>query len=260
MLTTTMVRYELANGVAQITLADAERGNALNAPLLRALVQALRSATMDPHCRVILLKAEGPDFCQGLDLGQIDVRPDLALGRVFLECLTLIADAPCPVVACVAGKVTGGGLGLVAACDLVLADRAAVFMLSEVIVGMIPALIAPFLLGRLPVARVRYLALSSRGIPAAEAQIFGLVDEVAPDLAEAVHRQVQRLLSSSPEAMATSKRYLTRLTGTREEQTDLAMAELQHWLSAPARVEAIQNFAQGLTPPWFQKYRKQRHD
>ena len=186
--------------------------------------------------------------------------PELALfNHTFIDCLTLIARSSRPVIACVEGKVTGGGLGLVAACDLVLATSNASFMLSEVIVGLIPALIAPFLRRRLSSARVRYMTLSSRAINADEAWQFGLVDEVAKEgMMRALDRQLKRLFRSNPSALAESKRYFAELDGTTlERQVEIALKHATSWLSQPEVVEGMQSFVDGFSPPWWQKYSKQ---
>jgi len=133
------------------------------------LQAALQAASTDPACRAIVIDAEGAAFCQGLDLaGNFgDGRqPDPALFQTLVDCLLLISTVRLPVIAMVAGAATGGGVGLVAACDLVLATPTAQFMLSEVVIGLLPAMITPFLLRRLPLGQVRYLTLSSRRIAA----------------------------------------------------------------------------------------------
>ena len=148
---------------------------------------------------------------------------------------------------------------LVAACDLVLATSDASFMLSEVIVGLIPALIAPFLRRRLSSARVRYMTLSSRAINADEAWQFGLVDEVAKEgMMRALDRQLKRLFRSNPSALAESKRYFAELDGTTlERQVEIALKHATSWLSQPEVVEGMQSFVDGFSPPWWQKYSKQ---
>jgi enoyl-CoA hydratase/carnithine racemase len=126
-------------------------------------------------------------------------------------------------------------------------------MLPEVILGMIPALITPFLLQRMPIGRIRYMALSSRSLTAEEAHWSGLVDEVAvPDLHVAIEKQLRRILRSSPDALAAAKAYLGQLQkGERIRQTDAAIATLVSWLERPGATEGIRAFANGFSPPWF---------
>ncbi len=256
---TQALRYEIVSGVARITLSSPKSGNALNISLLEHLTQSLKEAEAHDACRVILLQAEGDDFCKGLDLEAAFAkgeRLDPEIFKKFLNCLTLICNSTKPVIAFVEGNVTGGGVGLVAVCDLVLASEQAVFMLPEVLVGMIPALIAPFLLRRMTPGRVKYMTLSTRRISASEAQVFGLVDEVATDgMTHTLNRQLQRLFRSSPHALAESKRYFERLhIEDLNQQIEIALDQLTSWLEQPDVVGGIRTFTEGFSPPWFQKY------
>ncbi|NQE34727.1 enoyl-CoA hydratase/isomerase family protein [Microcoleus asticus] len=263
-LTSKAVEYQLDSGVAWIKLASPRSGNALNSALISQLSLSLEEAINDESCRVITISAIGSDFCKGLDLEEAFATgglPDQEFFKMFLDCLTLIHSSSRPVIACVEGNVTGGGVGLVAACDMVLASNNAVFMLSEALVGMIPAMIAPFLLRRLTPARLRYMALSTRGIPAPEAQIFGLVDEVASEgMSQTLNRQLQRLFCCSPEAIAQSKQYFEQLHSVDlHRQTEIALNQLMSWLKQPEVIEGIEIFTEGFSPPWFQKYKGQSH-
>ena len=256
----TVIQYQNQSGVARIRLAAPHSGNALNLPLVEQLSHAIQDASNDQTCRVITISAEGPDFCRGLDLEQVmdsDGKVDPALFQLFLDCLLLICESAKPVIACVEGNVSGGGVGLVAACDMVLANEKVVFMLPEVIVGMIPALIGPFLLRRLTPARARYMALSSRGIKGPEAKGFGLVDEVvSQSMSVTLNRQLKRLFRSYPLALAESKQYFDKLANNDlRQQTEVAKQQLTSWLSQPEVIAGMQTFAEGYSPPWFQRYK-----
>ncbi|MEM7127322.1 MAG: enoyl-CoA hydratase/isomerase family protein [Chloroflexota bacterium] len=276
------VHVEYDASVAWLTLAEPETGNALNTAMIGALRQALLEANSEANCRVVVLQAQGPDFCKGLDL-EWAAMDNRQLGQGFLhdvaDCLATISQLDKPVIAWVEGAVSGGGVGLVAACDLVLASAKATFILPEVIIGMIPALISPFLLRRMSLARLRYLTLSSRSLQADEAKEFGLVDEVeskatgdvaigkntssentssedASSLHSILSTQIQRLFRSSPAAVAESKRYFLKLEQANfSEQTVLAADQIEAWLAQPAVSEALQEFAEGFTPEWWAKYR-----
>ena len=258
------IRYEADAGVASIRLAMPNSGNALSTSLLAGPRHCLTQAMTDESCRVITISAEGPDFCKGLDLEEAFANgrhPDPGFLKTFLDCAMLICDSSRPVIASVEGNVTGGGIGLVAACDLVLATQNVTFMLSEVLVGMIPALITPFLLRRMASARIGYLTLSTRGINAQEAHVFGLVDEIAEDEMEnTLHRQLQRLLRSSPSALAASKRYFNRFgSGDLQRQTEIAIKESLAWVERLEVIEGVRTFCEGFSPPWFHKHRRRRH-
>lgn len=253
------LRYHLSSGVAWIDLTAAEAGNPLSLSLLRQLQQALHRARSEPFCRAIVLSAEGSDFCRGLDLESFQTpqtSPGLVEADLLSSCLRDIRTCEVPVIAAVEGAVTGGGMGLVAACDIVLATRSATFMLPELVIGMVPALISPFLLLRLTPARLQYLAVSTRRIPAAEAKEFGLVDDLCEQqISAAVSAQLKRLFRTSPAAIATTKRYLADLNGAHfDQQLHLARETFVAWLDSPGVKDGIQAFAEGFSPPWFQRY------
>lgn len=254
------VQSKIESGVAHIRLTNPKSGNAIGASLLEGITSSLRKAMADETCRAITLSAEGPDFCKGMDIEEAfkdGHTLDITSPKKFLDCLTLIRTSERPVIACVEGNVTGGGVGLVAACDIVLADENVVFMLTEVIIGMIPALIIPILHCRLSSAQVNYMALSTRGIKAKEAMMIGLVDELVEDgMESALNEQLRRLFCSSPRALAEVKKHVQCLTAENlRQQTEMALKEQIRCFNDPDVVEHVRNYVYGCTPPWFQKYR-----
>lgn len=259
------IRFEIDQAVARITLAAPESGNALNTILVEGLLHALAQAENDPNCRVIVLSAEGTYFCQGLDTEEAftkDGQPNRALLERLLQVAKTIRSSRMPVIACVDGHVNGGGIGLVAVADIVIAAPTATFMLPEVIVGMIPAVVGVFLLRRITPARLGYLASSTRGIRGLEAREMGLVDELADNGVEhALEMQLKRLLRSSPRSLAETKRYLETLTPNDfSTQATMALEKLYAWLSDPEVIEGIRVFTEGGAPPWFSKYERRHHN
>ena len=246
---------EYASGICTLTLAVSETGNALSLGLLRALTEGAEAAARNSDCRAILLRSSGRTFCQGMDFGAIlsgDEEDARAAARSLRTCLQTLSQSPLPVVAYVDGAAVGGGVGLAAACDIVIASPRASFALAEVVVGLIPALIAPVLLRRMSVARLQYLSLSSRTISGAEAQRAGLVDQCADDAEAAVRTQLKRLLRSSPAALAACKRYLAAVDpgGAATLDPEEALVELAR---TPGTMEGLRAFAEGHAPPWFSR-------
>jgi enoyl-CoA hydratase/carnithine racemase len=253
------VQHTVSSGIATITLTRPEAGNALNEAVVREIRKGIDSAGPDVSCRAIVLQAEGNDFSRGLDFDAV-LEPNfdfVRLAREFVDCMRAITAAPKPVVACVGGNVAGGGLGLVAACDIVIAVPEATFMLPEVIVGMVPALIAPFLLRRINTAAFGALALGSRRISSAEAASIGLVDEIAASgMQVSLEAQRRRLLSSSPAALAVTKRYANDLTNSEfDRRVAEALRVSEEWLSDPDHLEGLRTFAKGRAPRWFKNKR-----
>ncbi|MFG1954460.1 enoyl-CoA hydratase/isomerase family protein [Micromonospora sp. NPDC048830] len=254
------VRTEIVDGVCFVTLVAAANGNAINFDLIDGLEGALDAVDADPDCRAMVISAEGPTFCRGLDLEAFFVHgnlPERARLRRLPACLARIRRARVPVLAVADGEATGGGVGLLAACDLVLATANARFMLSEPIVGLVPATIVPFLLLRIGPARLRAMTLSTRGVPAAEAHLYGLVDELVDGPVEpALRAQLQRIFRSAPPALAEAKRYYDQVgAADLDRQIEVGLDQFTTWLARPDVLAGVTSFGEGFAPPWFARYR-----
>ncbi len=259
----TLVDFYTDGPVAVITLANPGQGNVLNQESLEALRAALASAMADEKSRVILLRAQGDPFCLGMDLEALQSldQDETAARRtvgLYIEVLTAIYTAPQPVICLVQGAVKAGGIGLVGACDIVLATASASFEMSEVILGLIPANVLPFVYSlRLPPQKLRYLILTAAQIPAGEARRLNLVDEVmaAPEAAKTVKAVIKKLLRASPAALAETKQFTRRLFGEKmEEATLLAQDKILEMIKNPEVIKAIQAFNAGNLPQWCEKF------
>jgi enoyl-CoA hydratase/carnithine racemase len=208
----------------------------------------LRDRIAESRARVLIISAPGLHL--GFNLAEIrdTAAADLTAAKLFAECLLSIRRTDAVTIACVGEKVAGGSVGLVAACDIVIADAKAIFQLPEVAIGMVPALVTPILARRIGEARCFSLALSSRPISATEAHSIGLVDEVAGlagglPLDRCVERQARRILRSCAGALTECKQQVRE----REQQSlqielDVAIAWLASWLSTQEGREAIARF------------------
>jgi methylglutaconyl-CoA hydratase len=249
----TMAVGPAASGVARFTLRFPETGNAVSAAVLRGILEALTHAEADPGVRAFVIDSEGKNFSSGIDLSLtcLDAVADADRTlKMFADTLLRLVRSRVPVIAFVEGKASGGGLGLVAACDIVIASESAEFALPEVILGMVPAVVAPVLLRRVTPGRLAALALSSRTVPAREARELGIVDEIGGR--EALRRQLLRIGRSSPEAIAETKRMIDSQEGG---LLDRRLADA--CLLQSARIEredireGIRMFAEGFSPSWF---------
>jgi enoyl-CoA hydratase/carnithine racemase len=255
--------------VAVITLSDGEHGNLLSPEGLEELADALDRSLKDPRVRAILIRSEGPAFSRGMDLERLaaaavrDSRADaeIAVSR-YGSVLQLIFSARLPVVCLVEGEVKAGGVGLVCACDIVVATEQATFELGEVIFGLIPANVLPYMLAlRMPPQKARYLVMSSRRLPASEALRVNLVDEVVTgaDAERRVREIFKRLLCSSPRALAAAKEFTAELIGkTPEEGGLLARRRLLEMMHDPSTLEGVKAFQEGNVPAWFTRFRPER--
>ena len=255
--------------VSVITLNDGEHGNLLSPEGLEELAAALHKSLDDPHMRAILLRSNGPAFCLGMDLARLAAHAprasradaEKAVDR-YASVLQTIFQAALPVVCLVEGEVKAGGVGLMCACDIVVAGERATFELGEVIFGLMPANVLPYMLAlRMAPQKVRYLVMSSRRISAAEALRLNLVDELVTR-GEAEHRVrdiFKRLLCSSPAALAAVKEFTEELLGmTPEEGSVLARRRLLEMMHDPPTLEGVKAFQEGHVPAWFSRFRPSR--
>jgi len=243
---------------------DAEGVVAVGGPGVAALEQLLLRAHADPQCRALVLASDGGEFCRGMDLAGVthgDAAERHAAIACFARCLGLLRALRVPSLCVIEGAAQGGGVGLVAACDLILASRAASFALPELLLGLIPAVVLPVIAERVGLARARWLALSGETLTATTALQLGLVDEIAEDLALALAARLKRLLRSSPAAIARLRAFSAEIAGLPlAEALAAGVARTSADTSDPEVVAAVTSFAAGVTPPWFARYRPGGHE
>ncbi|HAJ79588.1 MAG TPA: hypothetical protein DCO75_07435 [Fibrobacteres bacterium] len=261
------LEYTVDSQVALITLTNNVAGNVLNRSMLELLQIAMDQAVADKEVRVIVLRAQGDPFCLGMDLtmmqqihqNEADARQTIAL---YVSVLTSISVSPKPVICLVQGAVKAGGVGLVAACDIVLATEQASMELSEVLLGLIPANVAPFICGvRLPLQKMKYLILTAKKLTAMEARRVNLVDEVFPvdQFAAGAKAIVKKLLRASPSALSETKQFFGIINDeTKDRSLASAQDKLLEMIKTPEVIMAIQAFNEGNTPVWFAKYQPKK--
>ena len=217
------LKTERDGHVLRVTLARPERRNAFDAALIADLTAAF---TDIGDARAVVLAGEGKSFCAGADVEWQRSAIDLSLQenvddalRLYRMCET-IDHCPAPVVVRVHGYALGGGSGLVACADIAIAAPDAVFGFSEVKLGIIPAVISPFVLPKIGAHARRYFLTGER-FDAETALGIGLVEELAPDLDAAVDRVLSELLTAGPEAVREAKR-LVRERPAGEETAQIA--------------------------------------
>jgi len=231
----------------RITLARPERRNAFDAELIAELTEAFAGAAA---ARVVVLAADGESFCAGADIEWQRSAVDLSLDEnaadaqnLYRMCET-IDRCPAPVVARVHGYALGGGSGLVACADIAVAAPDAVFGFSEVKLGIIPAVISPFVLPKIGAHARRYFLTGER-FDADTALRIGLVEEIAPDLDAAVDRVVSELLGAGPEAVREAKLLIRERPGG--EATAQIAARLR---AGDEGQEGLRAFLDRRKPDW----------
>jgi methylglutaconyl-CoA hydratase len=200
-------------GVARVTLNRPEKRNALDRATIAALSLELQHCAGNAAVRVVQITGAGKAFCAGADLAEMQAQAsaseaaNLADAGQLAALLTLLDSMPKPTLARVNGDGYGGALGLMAACDIVVAVDPAKFAFTEVRLGIIPAVISPFVLGKIGESAARRYFLSAETLSAAALKELGLVHEVvAPDLLDAgCTRIADALLQGAPGAQAEAK-------------------------------------------------------
>ena len=208
-----------ARGVATLTLARADKHNALSQAMIDALTQAAARIAADRRIRVVVLAAAGPTFCAGGDLGWMrdqmaaDTPTRRAAATSLAQMLGALDSLPQPLIGRIQGNAFGGGVGLACVCDVAIGVQTAKFGLTETRLGLIPATIGPYVLARIGAARARRVFMSGRVFGADEAVALDvLARAVAADaLDDAIAAEVAPYLSCGPEAVAAAKAYALSL-------------------------------------------------
>jgi len=242
-------------GIVRVTLNRPARRNAFDGPLMAELKDALEAIGREDGVRLLVLAGRGKSFSAGADLDWMrqvagfSKEENRADAQRLEALMTTLDTLPIPVIARVQGAAIGGGIGLVAACDMAVAAETAVFALSEVRLGIVPAVIAPLVVRAIGERQARRYMLSGERFDAATAQRLGLVHEVVPEAEldgrlEAVGRE---LLKAGPEAVRHAKRLLRELRGPDPVDLPGLIATLR--ASAEGQ-EGIGAFLEKRPPTW----------
>ncbi len=246
--------------VMTLRLNRPDKCNALDGALVEQLREAFTTASRDPQIQTLLLTGEGKHFCAGADiewmrkLSQGSFKPIQEDARNLASLLYSMHCFPKPLVCLVQGRVIGGGLGLLACSDLVIASEEADFCFSEVKLGLIPAIVSPYVLARIGQSAAGYYFLTAERFNAKEALRLGLTHQiVAQDhLAERGNQLIQTILQHSPAALGEVKQLLSWVT---QQKPSPALSEKTADLFAKMRVskqaqEGLRAFLEKRPPRW----------
>jgi methylglutaconyl-CoA hydratase len=258
----TTIATGTADSVATITLTRPEVKNAFNDVMLDELFEAYGAFEADPAVRVVVLTGEGNSFCAGADLNYMkntinfSFEENVADGMKISNVMERIHRLSKPTIGRVNGYAIGGGAGLMAANDIVIAADTAVVSLSEVKIGLVPACISPYVVMRAGPAACREFFLSGERMAAEKAFRLGLVNAVVPleELDATVAEFTRRLISSGPEALAVCKDLLDNVYGMPLEEAKGYTAKV----IAEVRVsdegqEGMAAFLEKRKPRWLEK-------
>jgi methylglutaconyl-CoA hydratase len=252
-----VLKIDRQGAVVRIALNRPARRNALSRALVGALLDQVTALANDANARVIVLSGEGAAFCAGGDIAEY--AESAASGRApqdaeaLASLLAAMADCPLPVVARVHGTVYGGGFGLACACDIAICSDDATFSLSEARLGLIPAVISPYVFTSLGEREAKARMLLAAPFDAQEALRIGLVHRVttADDLDAAVDEAIANLLRCAPGALAGVKRLPTLLRSPdRAVVRDATAALLAERLGSDEAQEGLRAFLEKRAPSW----------
>lgn len=248
-----MLRTERdSRGVVTLTLDRPEAKNALCGALVAQLTDALAALAADAAVRAVVLTGAGDVFCAGADIGEMraagaaPVEQNEADSRRFALMLESLEKLPQPTVAVVNGAAYGGAVGLISACDIAVAASSARFALSEVRLGLVPAMISPYVIRAIGQREARRWFMTGEAMDASTAMRIGLVHEAVADasLPDTTQAIVTALLAGGPRAQAEIKRLLQRVTGRSSAGDESMIIDTTRWI---ARVRAGAEAREGLT-------------
>ena len=242
------LRIEREDDVLRVTLARPETRNAFDAALIGELAETFVDVGTS---RAVVLAGDGPSFCAGADVEWMRASADLGLDENVADAPALrrmfdaIDACPAPVVSVVHGHALGGGVGLVACSDVVLADPGTVFAFSEVTLGIIPAVISPFAVRKIGESAARRYFVTGERFDAATALRIGLVHEVSDDLTDALARVIGELRTAGPRAA----RHAKRLVLERPDAAETARRIAERRTSDEGQ-EGLRAFLERRRPSW----------
>ncbi|QAT84736.1 enoyl-CoA hydratase [Corallococcus coralloides] len=243
----------------RLTFNRTDARNSINLELLTALNAALDEAERSASTKVVVLRAQGDTFSSGMDFTELLASGEPGASGMDASCalyfrtLRRLSGFPKLVVSLVEGKVMAGGVGIVAASDLVLASRAASFSLPEILWGILPAMVLPFLARRVGMHHAYTLALTAQQLGAERALELGLVDELGDDAERALQRLLLRFKRIPAEGIHKLKRYANDVFPIDERVESLAVQTTTGLSLDPAVRQRIHAFLTHQSLPWEQE-------
>ncbi|MBU3751276.1 MAG: enoyl-CoA hydratase family protein [Mycobacterium sp.] len=251
----TLVSFAVDGHVARLTLDSRHNRNALSSALVAQLRDGLRRAADDPATRAVVLGHTGGTFCAGADLSEATGADPQSAAAVraheLAALLRSIVECPVPVIGAIDGHVRAGGMGLVGACDIVIAGPRCSFALTEARIGVAPAIISLTLLPKLSARAAARYCLTGEIFDSRRAAKIGLVTATAEDVGFAVDTLTAELGKASPQGLAASKALTTAavLAGFDRDAERLADESARLFVSAEAR-EGMLAFLEKRPPRW----------
>ncbi len=254
------IQLNISSEVATLTLNRPEVRNAFDIQLIRELTEALEKLQSEPGLRILIFRGAGDHFSAGADLSWMKPGPDQSNDKLLSESLELadlfrkIYECRLVTISQVRGQVLGGANGIIAACDFCLAEDSAVFGLTEVRLGLLPATISPYIIRKTGISKARELMLTGRIFSAAEALNLGLISAVYPreTFNAELNSLINTLLRNGPEALRGVKSLLRSIE---DREIDRALSEgtaevIARFRKSREGQEGINAFLEKRKPSW----------
>lgn len=253
---------EYKGEVAEVRLNRPEIHNAFNEILIAELTDTFAELGTKDKVRIVVLSGEGKSFCAGADLNWMSrmknytIEQNIADGRKLAEMFHTINECPKTIIAKVHGAALGGGMGLVAVCDYAIASRDTKFGVTETQIGLIPAVISPFVIAKIGESHARAWFLSGNRFNAVQAERINLIHEIAPDDSMLLPRTlnaVRDFLNAAPGAMREAKKLITdvlALKGDREALIAHTSQLIAHRRVTAEAQEGMESLLTKTKPSW----------
>jgi methylglutaconyl-CoA hydratase len=252
-----------ADGNATVVLNRPEVHNAIDPDMVEALEATLKRLSGRREVRAVVLTSTGRNFCAGADIEHMKASAaysrarNLAAARATARMLYTLHTLGKPTIACVRGAARGGGVGLIAACDIAIAERTASFRLSEVRLGIIPAMISPYLVAAVGPRMARRYMLTGEEFDAAEAYRIGLVHDICeePELAARIGHVLAQLYLGGPSALAAVKRLIPDIATARVDArlVDRTARLIAGIRTTPEAQEGLAAFLEKRRTAWVER-------
>lgn len=245
-------------GVMTVTLNRPDKHNALSAEMIAEITDAMSSIGRDPGIRVVVLEGSGKSFCAGGDLEWMRQQMSasraqrIAEARKLAEMLKVMNETPKPLIGKIHGNAFGGGVGLISVCDIAFCSKTAKFGLTETKLGLIPATISPYVIGKIGEGMARRVFMSTRIFNSDEANEIGLVAKPVDDLDAVIEAEIVAYLATAPNAVAAAKA-LARSLGPRIDSAviDATIERLADTWESSEASEGVSSFFEKRKPDWL---------
>lgn len=257
---TQFIRQTIEDQRATVTMTRPELHNAFNEVVIEELTATFVALAKDPAVRIIVLAGEGKSFCAGADVHWMKRMVNYSLDEnqadadAMAEMLHTIRACTKPVIARIHGAAIGGGVGLLAACDMAVSVKTAVFALTEVKLGIVPAVVSPYVMEKIGPGHMRRYALTAERFDADQAKRIGLICEVfdaAVQMDDWIDDAGAKLIANGPEAVAVCKQILAEVQdGDWGAKRQLTVKHIAERRISPEGQEGLNAFLEKRRPVW----------